>query len=132
MSRRDERVALLLRKAAQDEFVVAQLRDNPAAADEVVGFHAQQAVEKLLKAALAWRAVPYPRTHDLTALILLLKQSGGFPADLEDVRALTPLAVEYRYGELPSDPDERVDRAWLQSCVQRVRVWVRQEVAGQE
>lgn len=41
-----------LHKAAQDEYVLARLSDDPAAPDEQLGFHAQQAVEKLLKSAL--------------------------------------------------------------------------------
>jgi hypothetical protein len=41
-----ELAELLLRKAEQDEFVLRELNPNPASPDEVIGFHAQQAVEK--------------------------------------------------------------------------------------
>ena len=44
--------------------------------DDTLGFHAQQAAEKLLKAALVARAVDYPRTHNLGALIELLGKAG--------------------------------------------------------
>jgi HEPN domain-containing protein len=54
-----EHAELLLRKAAQDEFTVEKLFPDPASPDEVIGFHAQQVVEKTLKAVLALRAVPY-------------------------------------------------------------------------
>ena len=33
----------------------------------MIGFHAQQAVEKLLRAVLANRNVEYPRVHDIRA-----------------------------------------------------------------
>jgi len=33
--------------------------------DEAIGLHAQQGVEKALKAALAVRGVRYPFTHDI-------------------------------------------------------------------
>ena len=36
-----------LRKAAQDEYVAARLLADPAAPDEQLGFHAQQAVEQV-------------------------------------------------------------------------------------
>jgi len=52
-----EAARLLLAKARQDEYVLAQFAENPAAADETFGFHAQQAAEKLLKAALSAQGV---------------------------------------------------------------------------
>lgn len=42
----------LLAKAAEDEYVVDRLLDDNNAPDSMVGFHAQQAAEKLLKATL--------------------------------------------------------------------------------
>jgi hypothetical protein len=41
-----EAARVLLAKARQDEFVLDQFVNNPAAADETFGFHAQQAAEK--------------------------------------------------------------------------------------
>lgn len=49
-----EAARLLLAKARQDEYVLAQFVGDAAAADETFGFHAQQAAEKLLK-RLCWR-----------------------------------------------------------------------------
>lgn len=49
---------VLLRKAKGDEFTVEKLIPDPASQDEIIGFHAQQAVEKLLKADLAHHALP--------------------------------------------------------------------------
>src|SRR5207237_1151451 len=54
-----------LQKASQDEYVLARLLEDPAAPDEQLGFHAQQAVEKLLKAALFLAGGQPPRTHHL-------------------------------------------------------------------
>jgi HEPN domain-containing protein len=56
---------LLLEKAEQDRYVVDRLLEDSSAPDEVVGFHAQQAVEKLMKAVLAHRSVEYQWTHQL-------------------------------------------------------------------
>jgi hypothetical protein len=40
----------VLDKAAQDEFVLNVLVPHPQSPDEAIGFHAQQAVEKTVKA----------------------------------------------------------------------------------
>jgi HEPN domain-containing protein len=40
----------------------------PSVSDASVGFHAQQAVEKCLKAVLALNRVPFGRVHDIQAL----------------------------------------------------------------
>jgi HEPN domain-containing protein len=114
---------LLLRKAAQDEFTVEKLAPDPAAPDEVIGFHAQQAVEKLVKAVLAHAAIHYRRTHDLTELIDLLRDNGEpFPDELDDVRGLTPFATSFRYDDVPVEAEAPFDRRWALDCVQKVRV----------
>jgi len=51
---------MLLIKAAEDE-VALQVDGNP---ESVVGFHAQQAVEKLIKALLSALSVPLELTHN--------------------------------------------------------------------
>jgi HEPN domain-containing protein len=61
-------------------------------------FHAQQAVEKALKAVLLARRVEFPLTHDLEELLAILSDAGiSVPADLQEAGALTPYAVETRY-----------------------------------
>ena len=42
-------------KRKQDQYAMNRLLDDPAAPDEVIGFHAQQAVEKMTKAVLAYQ-----------------------------------------------------------------------------
>lgn len=61
-------------------------------------FHAQQSIEKYLKALLISRQVSFPRTHDLAALGLLCKQAGVIlPIDDDALELLTAYAVETRY-----------------------------------
>lgn len=65
----------------------------------IVCFHAQQAVEKALKAVLASRDVVFPFTHDVEGLIELCEAEGlSLPADLEDADRLSPYGVRLRYG----------------------------------
>lgn len=124
MSHSREYAGILLRKAAQDELVLEKLGHDPAVADEVIGFHAQQAIEKMLKAVLSFHAIRYRRTHDLVELIdLLLQNSISFPAELEDAAQLGPFAVALRYDELPSEPEPPLDRVWATDRVREIRKW---------
>jgi len=57
------------------------LADDPTFADMLVGFHAQQAIEKL-KAVLSDSQIAYPRVNDLDRLIQLLEaEQFGLPAE---------------------------------------------------
>lgn len=123
---------LLSRKAKQDEFTMEKLIPDPDSPDEIIGFHAQQAVEKMLKAVLASRAARHRRTHDLVELIDLIKDCGlNFPEGLEFVRRLTPFAAEFRYEDLGDEREPPFDRAFAMPCVRDVEVWVR-IVLGEE
>ncbi len=54
----------LLRKAVDDEEATRAMLPLEPVTDAIVGFHAQQAVEKSLKAVLAARDVEFPFVHD--------------------------------------------------------------------
>jgi HEPN domain-containing protein len=73
-------------------------------------FHAQQCVEKYLKALLVAKGKLFPKIHDLVALNDLCKQNGVILGVNEDIiRNLTAYAVEIRYlGEQPTF-DEAAD-----------------------
>jgi HEPN domain-containing protein len=59
--------------------------------DAIVGFHAQQAVEKALKAVLAERGATYPFTHDVGLVMALCEDAGiVVPLSLADADLLTP------------------------------------------
>jgi HEPN domain-containing protein len=99
---------LLLDRAAEDEAAARELLPIDRVTDAIVAFHAQQAVEKVLKAVLASRDIDFPLTHDLGALEELCTSNGiTVPAQLADVDRLTPYAARARY-EAP-DP-ATVDR----------------------
>ena len=65
----------LLSQARKDLRALAAMLDRDAFAEEIFGFHAQQAVEKSLKAWLSFLGLTYPRTHDLGALLELAEGS---------------------------------------------------------
>lgn len=59
--------------------------------DDIVGFHAQQAVEKQLKSLCAWRRLEYPYTHDIAALIEVLEDDGTFDHKSDAVAFIVPV-----------------------------------------
>ena len=120
-----EQAVRLLRKADQDLIVLQKWRTDPDIADELLGFHAQQAAEKMLKAVLAHQQVEFPLTHRLADLIDLLTDHGiAFPDDLDEVRYLTPFAVEFRYDFYPAEAEEPFDVEAAFTLLKRLRAWV--------
>ena len=89
-----EQARRLLRKAAKDQAVLEKLLDDPAINDETLGYHAQQAAEKLLKALLAHGRHNYPRSHSIGLLLDLLVDHGHpLPEQLQGVEALAPFGT---------------------------------------
>lgn len=114
--------ARFARKARSDEIALEKLAYDPEVPDDLIGFHAQQALEKLLKAALAYVGVAPPRIHDLGELLALLGDAGlSPPASASEARALVPWAVEFRYDDIL---DEKLDRAAACKTVTQVRMWL--------
>ncbi|MBI2976864.1 MAG: HEPN domain-containing protein, partial [Chloroflexi bacterium] len=58
----------MLHKARQDYDAAQNFGNSRAIADEIIGFHAQQAIEKTLKAVLTRAGAEYEFTHDLVTL----------------------------------------------------------------
>ena len=108
-----DRPEVLLHKARQDELCVERLLGDRDVDDDTLGFHAQQAAEKLLKAVLTSRNVDYPRTHNLGVLVELLASNGiELPAELAHIDRLTPFGTVFRCDEV--SPEAGRDRAlWL-------------------
>jgi HEPN domain-containing protein/predicted nucleotidyltransferase len=75
---------------------------------EAIGFHCQQAVEKALKAVLAYRDVHFPRTHDLGEILKLLVASGiVFDERLNEAVKLNEFAVDMRYDTVQFEIDAK-------------------------
>ena len=87
-----------LKKADQDLLAVERLLEFELVLGGVIAFHAQQAVEKAMKAILTRHQIAFPRTHDLGVLLTLLAHlHPGLNEDLRDVTVLTDYGVEVRY-----------------------------------
>ena len=88
--------------------------------DEMVAFHAQQAVEKRLKAVLAHHGVDYERTHNLGCLVANLVKGVEPPRDPERLKDLSPWAGRFRYEDVS---DRSIDRADVLVLVRTGRDW---------
>ncbi len=125
-----ERAKLLLAKARDDEVLIEEIISKERIRDEIIGFHAQQAAEKLLKALLMARNIPYRKTHDLRELIDLISDNDiKFPEPLMGIRTLSPFAVEFRYDYLPAEEESPFDRQKALEMVRDLRKWVEEEIA---
>ena len=72
---------------------------------DTVGFHAQQCVEKYIKAFLVFKGTDFPRTHDIERLVELLPEDIWLRLSIEEQRTLTAYATVTRYpGEYETVP----------------------------
>ncbi len=115
-----------LEKARDDQVAMTEFADSRKIADHIVGFHAQQVVEKSLKAVLASRGVRFPWVHDVRLLIDMVADAGvPIPEGLEEATFLTTYAVDMRY---PGEPQEPLDRQEAVSLVARVSKWAEEQI----
>jgi HEPN domain-containing protein len=85
---------------AKSDLVTARgaLANRDAVDPWVASFHAQQAAEKCMKAALIVEQIRFPRTHELERLRSLLPAAWELP-DQEALAGLSRFAVAGRYPE---------------------------------
>lgn len=114
LSKREEDkdlAALLARKAQEDATAVREFAANSEISDGIIGFHAQQAIEKWLKAAMALHGIREARIHDLGRLLQILENEGiELPENASRLDELTIYAVPLRYDDLlDAEPLNRED-----------------------
>lgn len=91
-------------------------------------FHAQQAIEKSLKAVLFAEEIAFRRTHDLYELADQVEQAGvALPYGVDELGLLNPYAVDFRYDDqiLPIIGHDEVD-----VMTQKVFAWAKTIVEG--
>lgn len=103
MADRHDLARELLERARDDERAATALLSADEVSDAIIGFHAQQAVEKALKAALAAVGAQFPFTHNLAVLTQLCEDANLLlPDPLLKADLLTPYATQLRYGAAPA------------------------------
>ena len=113
-----------MRRKAQGDFDAAVVLANadPPMADETVGLHLQQAVEKAAKALMSRRNIKYPFTHDIDTLFQMLKANGwSVPRQFADLDTLTLFATQARCER--AVPRGSFDRAAFVDLVRDFLAW---------
>ncbi len=115
-------------KAEHDLTAAAHiLKLGKDAPTETIGFHAQQCVEKYLKAILVYRRIAFTKTHKISALMALVPQRYRPALDPAMQDRLTDYASTTRYPE--SGPDISLTAARKAvAAARRVRREVRQKL----
>jgi HEPN domain-containing protein len=114
---------------SEDDWRVArrEFAADPDPSFDAACFHAQQCVEKLMKAVLIDAAVLAPRTHDLLVLSRLLETlHRSWNWDEAELQALNQAAVAYRY---PGESADREEAAEALAAAERLRTALRQLLA---
>jgi len=89
-----EQAQVLLSMAGKDLKALCGMEDQEVFAEEIFGFHAQQVVEKALK---AWLGVQYSKTHDVSLLLAELERAGVKTDKFVDMIEYNVFAVQFRY-----------------------------------
>ena len=119
-----------LQLADRDITAFRILSKEPEAHLSIVCFHAQQAVEKSLKAVLFSRRIEFRRSHDLIELTQLLRQHGiETPVNDDLLGRLNPFAVTFRYDDMDIELLTREDAA---TWVTDIRHWAEDQVRAAE
>lgn len=94
-------------KADGDYAAAKQLAQATAPVHDAICFHAQQCVEKYLKAWLQEANIAFRRTHDLEELLdLILPSVPAWQKWQPDFLILTTHAVDFRYPGKSSTPGD--------------------------
>ena len=98
---------------------------------DTVCYHAQQCVEKYIKAFLTLEGTDFPKTHDIAELVALIPDAGATGLTAEQQERLTRFATVTRYpGDYPpitlAEAESAVEiaksvRARLRGCLPPVR-----------
>ena len=123
MNRLPENGGILLQKAREDAQMAQTLLDAGSAAWGPA-FHAQQSVEKAIKAVLAYHGIVFPYSHDLELLIALLREHGlPLPPNADELPRLSPFGALTRYSGALGEDHPVPDREWLLEAVRRTLDW---------
>jgi len=108
---------------AKSDLAIASTRIEGAIFEDLC-FHAQQAVEKSLKALLIHLKIPFPYVHNLAELVSRIEKAGQFiPSFVCESIRLTDYAVEARYpgvGEIVTEEEWQ----WALKLAREVVLWV--------
>lgn len=118
----------LLRAAGRDWTTIDILLRAPESPITSICFHAQQYLEKIMKAVLVSNSVIFRRTHDLGELAgLLAKQGIAPPAPTDQLSRLNPFGVILRYEDVEIVV---IESGEVQQILEHARDWLATQIYG--
>jgi HEPN domain-containing protein len=103
------------------EYTLTMTGDCPY---HLVAYHAQQCVEKYLKAYLVYHCIDFPYTHDISELLAICAEKTDLTEKFEDAEVLTIYATKIRYPGMSAKVTEEKARLTAQ-IAKNVRETVR-------
>ncbi|MBN1992577.1 MAG: HEPN domain-containing protein [Anaerolineae bacterium] len=113
---------------AENDFVAAAalLKLKLETMADAICFHCQQCAEKYAKAYLHYQSVEFPRTHNLSQLLLLCEErDNSFSTIALEMQALNSYSIETRY---PGRFATIEEAAGAVETVETVRVFIRSKL----
>lgn len=124
-----EKAKLMQLMAHKDFNALRGMGDEAFFADEIYGFHAQQAIEKSLKAWIASKSIEFPLTHDLRRLLLLIEQTGESIEEFWPLIKFSIFSVQARYESGLLEADESLNRLEILEEVRHLINFVETRIA---
>lgn len=87
----------MLEMAEKDLRALKGMNDPDVFAEQIFGFHAQQAIEKTLKAWIASLDLEFPLTHNIARLLAILEENNCDVEAFWELVEYTVYAVAFRY-----------------------------------
>lgn len=115
-----KQAAAMLRIAQRDLAALQGMADAAVFADEIFGFHAQQAIEKCLKAWMCALGLNYPFSHHINRLLVLLRDAGADVEDLWWSDEFTLFAHQARYEEGHVEADAPLNRQHINAQISQL------------
>jgi len=127
MTPANDEAKMMLELAERDYKTYRLLKNSPEIHIASALFHAQQCVEKLMKAVLVSQGIIFRKTHNLVELSDLLMDNGVQPPmESSTLDKLSPCAIGLRYGETETE----ITKEEAETIVETVRRWVGKIISG--
>lgn len=100
-------------KAARDDLMVIEKIIDSEYLTHIVAFHAQQAIEKVIKAVMEEINIDIPKIHNLLTLFVRIEGNTSYSVDQDLLKTLDALYIDSRYpgdfGLLPNGKPDLKD-----------------------
>jgi HEPN domain-containing protein len=95
----------------------------------LIAFHAQQCVEKYLKAYLVFHRIDFPYTHNISRLLELCPNRMNWSNKIEEAAWLSQYAVSTRYSD-EAEPITELEAVNAVKIAEEVRLIIRSELSN--